>query len=356
MMNGAFYQEIIGKLQKRIGLGISEAERVSEEILQNKFTPVQIAALLTTLSLKGESVQEIAGFAQSMRRHALRLEHSVPQAIDIVGTGGDARGTFNISTTAAFVVAGAGVPVAKHGNRGVSSPCGSADVLRYLGVQIDAPLETLKICLEECGITFLFAPRFHPAMKMVAPIRRELGFRTIFNQLGPLLNPAGVRRQVIGVFSSHLTTIFADALNQLDCEQAWIFSSEDGLDEITLTGPTQITELKSRQTRSFRFEPESFGFSRCGIGDLAGGESAENGEILRQILAGELGGAKRDVVLLNAAAGILVSGQVSSFEAGLDQARESLASGRAMAKLRELRRLSNQESDSSQGRSGSAPG
>jgi anthranilate phosphoribosyltransferase len=341
-MIGAFYKEIISKLHQRIDLETTQAEQLSEEILQGSFTPIQTAGLLTALSMKGESGGEIAGFARSMRCHALRLEHSMPQAIDIVGTGGDARGTFNISTTAAFVVAGAGIPVAKHGNRGVSSPCGSADVLNHLGVCIDAPFKVLRGCLEEGGITFLFAPLFHPAMKRVAPIRQELGLRTIFNHLGPLLNPAGVRRQVIGVFSSHLTPIFADALNQLDCERAWIFSSEDGLDEITLTGPTQVTELEGGRTRTFSIEPESYNLARCPLSELTGGGPVENAEILRQILNGKLGGAKRDVVLLNAAAGIYVSGQAASFEEGLAQARESLESGAAWSKLEELCRLSHQ--------------
>jgi anthranilate phosphoribosyltransferase len=345
-MISAFYREIISKLQQRIDLEIGQAEQLSEEILQGSFTPIQTAGLLTALSMKGESVGEIAGFARSMRRHALRLEHSMPQAIDIVGTGGDARGTFNISTTAAFVAAGAGVPVAKHGNRGVSSPCGSADVLRQLGVCIDPPLQVLKRCLEEGGITFLFAPLFHPAMKSVALIRQELGVRTIFNQLGPLLNPAGVRRLVIGVFSSHLTPIFAEALNQLDCERAWIFSSEDGLDEITLTGPTQVTELDGGRIRTFSIEPGSYDLAACSLSELAGGGPAENAEILRQVLQGRLKGAKRDVVLLNAAAGICISGHASTFEEGLAQARESLDSGVALSKLDNLCRLSNQSGSS----------
>src|SRR5439155_3537837 len=211
---------------------------------------------LVTLASKGESINEIAGFARAMRRYALKLDHQQKQLVDTAGTGGDCCGTFNISTAAAFVIAGAGVPVAKHGNRAISGRCGSADVLTNLGVRIDAPKDVLERCLASCGITFLFAPDFHQAMKVVSRVRKELGIRTIFNLLGPLLNPAGAKRQIIGVYSPHLTEVFAEVLRLLGCEHALIFSGEDGLDEITVSHRTKVTEIKAGQIRTHYLEPE----------------------------------------------------------------------------------------------------
>ena len=240
----ALYQEAMRKFQGGRSLEETEAERLIGAILDRQLSEVQVAALLAGLAVKGEVASEIAGFARGMRRVALTLEHRQQRLVDTAGTGGDGAGTFNISTAAAFVIAGAGVPVAKHGNRAISGQCGSADVLARLGVRIDAPREVLKTCLATCGITFLFAPVFHQAMKVVGPLRRNLAMRTIFNLLGPLLNPAGARRQIIGVFAPHLTEVFAQVLKSLGCEHALIFSGEDGLDEISIAGPTRVTELR----------------------------------------------------------------------------------------------------------------
>ena len=240
----ALYQEAIRRFQGGNSLDESESEQLIAAILDRQLSEVQVAAILAGLAVKGEVATEIAGFARGMRRVAVALDHRQQGLVDTAGTGGDGAGTFNISTTAAFVIAGAGVPVAKHGNRAISGKCGSADVLAQLGVRIDAPRQVLKHSLETCGITFLFAPVFHQAMKVVAPLRRNLAMRTIFNLLGPLLNPAGARRQIIGVFAPHLTEVFAQVLQSLGCEHALIFSAEDGLDEISIAGPTRVTELK----------------------------------------------------------------------------------------------------------------
>lgn len=341
MNESIFYKEVTRKLHLRASLDLDEAERVLEEILKGQWSPVQVAALLAALATKGETASEIAGFARGMRRQAVRLDHQVDGVIDIVGTGGDGGKTFNISTTAAFVVAGAGVPVAKHGNRAISSSCGSADVLAQLGVNISAPPEVLRKCLEQCGITFLFAPQFHPAMKAVAPLRKELGFRTIFNLLGPLLNPAGVRRLVVGVFSPQWTEIFAEVLKLLGAEQAFIFSAEEGLDEITPSGRTRITELKEGGCRSYSADPEDYGVHRCPLESLRGGDVEENSRILRQILDLRLTGPKQDAVLLNAAAGIYVSGRATDQDEGMAMARASLLSGKALQKLESLIQCSN---------------
>lgn len=341
MDNQTSYKNTIQKLQRGIDLGREEARLLAEAVLEGSYTPIQIAALLTALSIKGETADELTEFAISMRQRAQLLTHHRPEAVDIVGTGGDHRNTFNISTAAAFVMAGAGVAVAKHGNRGISSRCGSADVLQCLGVQIDAPLDVLRSCLEESGIAFLFAPLFHPVMKALAPLRKELGIRTIFNLLGPLLNPAGVHRQVTGVFAPHLTPLFAQALNHLDCHHALVFSARDGLDEISLTAETQITELKDGAIHTSSFDPQNLGLSFCTLTELEGDGPQENAALLRQILELKINGARRDIVLLNAAAGIYVSGRASSLKDGLAQARESLESRQALAKLEDLKRISN---------------
>ena len=240
----SFYLEVMRKLQEGLHLESEEAKLCVQGIFQEQFTEIQIAALLMRLSAKGESVSEVVGFVHGMRDYAVRLNHQKERLVDTAGTGGDGSGTFNVSTGAAFVIAGAGVPVAKHGNRAISGRCGSADVLTRLGVNVDAPKEILEECLAETGITFLFAPSFHPAMKKVGRVRKELGVRTIFNLLGPLLNPAGARRQIIGVYAPHLTNLLGEALQQLGCEHALVFSGLEGLDEISLGGATKITELK----------------------------------------------------------------------------------------------------------------
>ncbi|MCI0717701.1 MAG: anthranilate phosphoribosyltransferase [Acidobacteria bacterium] len=310
-------------------------------IFDQQFSDVQIGALLIALAAKGESIEEIVGFARGMRRFAVALNHNQERLVDTAGTGGDASGTFNISTAAAFVIAGAGVPVAKHGNRAMSGKCGSADVLGRLGVNIEAPKGVLEDCLASCGITFLFAPLFHPAMKAVGKVRRELGVRTIFNLLGPLLNPAGARRQIIGVFSLPLTETLAEALRQLQSERALIFSGEDGLDEISLEARTQVTELRDGTLQTRFVEPEDFGLARRSRAEIRGDDAEQNARILRDILENRSSEAQRDIVLLNAAAGIYVAGAAQSVEEGMKLARASLFSGQALTKLELLVKLSN---------------
>jgi len=338
----SIYNETLKKFQARIDLELDEADSLLQAIFQQQLSEIQVAALLVTLAAKGESISEIAGFARAMRRSALKLDHQQTQLVDTAGTGGDSSGSFNISTAAAFVIAGAGVPVAKHGNRAISGRCGSADVLSSLGVRIDAPKAVFERCLARCVITFLFAPAFHQAMKVVSRVRKELGIRTIFNLLGPLLNPAGAKRQIIGVYSPHLTEVFAEVLRLLGCEHALIFSGEDGLDEITVSHRTKVTEIKVGQIRTHYLEPESFGIQRTPTEQLAGGDTEQNGKILRNILEAKLNGAKQDVVLLNAAAGIYVSGQTDSIYNGLELARASLESRRALEKLEKLVAFSNE--------------
>ena len=341
MAPNALYLEAIRKIQSKKSLREPEAERLIAAILDRQLSEVQVAALLAGLAVKGEVASEIAGFARGMRRAATRLDHQQKLLVDTAGTGGDGAGTFNISTTAAFVIAGAGVPVAKHGNRAISGRCGSADVLSHLGVKIDAAQQVLESCLASCGITFLFAPVFHQAMKVVAPLRRELATRTIFNLLGPLLNPAGARRQIIGVFAPHLTEVFAEVLESLGCEHALIFSGEEGLDEISIAGPTKVTELKDGVIRTDRLRPEDLGLQSRSMSQVQGGDASENARILRDVLERKSPDAQRDIVLLNAAAGVYVSGSADSLQAGLEAARQSLDQGRALAKLEALVGCSN---------------
>jgi anthranilate phosphoribosyltransferase len=335
------YIDTLKKLQNRIDLEVDESEHVLQLIFEQQFSEIQIAALLVALAAKGESANEIVGFARGMRRFAVKLNHRQDRLVDTAGTGGDASGTFNISTGAAFVIAGAGVAVAKHGNRAMSGKCGSADVLSRLGVNIEAPATVLEDCLSTCGITFLFAPAFHPAMKIVGRVRKELGIRTLFNLLGPLVNPAGARRQIIGVFSPHLTEILGDALLRLDCEHALVFSGEDGLDEISLSVRTRITEVQGGVARSRFVTPEDLGMGRSPRGEFLGGDVECNAQILRQILSGQANGAQANIVLLNAAAGIYVAGSAGSLQEGLVLARQSLRSGKALEKLELLVKHSN---------------
>jgi anthranilate phosphoribosyltransferase len=337
----SLYIQSLKKLQSRIHLDSDEAEQLLQVIFQQQLSEIQIGALLTALAAKGETVEEIVGFARGMRRFAVALKHNQQRLVDTAGTGGDASGTFNISTAAAFVIAGAGVPVAKHGNRAMSGRCGSADVLSHLGVNLEAPPNVLEDCLERAGIVFLFAPMFHPAMKTVGKVRRELGVRTVFNLLGPLLNPAGARRQIVGVFSLTLTETLAEALRQLDCEQALIFSGEDGLDEMSIEGRTQITELRGGTLRTEFVVPEAFGLTRRTRVELQGGDAVQNARILREVLENRGSEAHRDIALLNAAAGIYVAGVAQSIVEGLALAQASLSSGRALDKLELLVKLSN---------------
>lgn len=328
-------KELISKVVSRQDLSGEEAVEAMNSIMGGEATPAQIAGLITALRMKGETVEEVAGAAASMRRHANYIDAGGRSVVDTCGTGGDGMNTFNISTTTAFVVAGAGVPVAKHGNRAVSSKCGSADVLRELGVGIEVEPFVMEQCLQEHGICFLFAPKMHPAMKYAIGPRRELGIRTIFNMLGPLTNPANATGQVVGVFAPELTEMFAQALRELGCRRAFVVHGGDGLDEITVTCPTRVCELRDGVVKTYELSPDILLGEMHDAVDLAGGEPAYNAAILRAVLGGEVG-AKRDIVLVNAAAGIVAGEQADTIEEGLELARESIDSGAAMGMLETL--------------------
>ncbi|NOY79620.1 MAG: anthranilate phosphoribosyltransferase [Kiritimatiellaeota bacterium] len=325
-------REVIAQVVDGVDLDAARMEAVMDEIMSGGATSAQIAGLITGLRMKGETVAEISGGAASMRRHATFIDAGPGRVVDTCGTGGDGLDTFNISTTAAFVAAGAGVVVAKHGNRAVSSKCGSADVLAELGVNIQAPPPVVEQCIQENGIGFLFAPTMHPAMKYAIGPRRELGIRTVFNMLGPLTNPAGATGQVLGVFAPELTETFAAALRELGCRRAFVVHGSDGMDEITTTGPTRTCELRNGELRTYELTPEPF-FGGCDDPEaLAGGAPAENARILRNVLEGGVGPARR-IVLLNAAAAIVAGEKAEDLHEGLELARRSVDSGAARAKL-----------------------
>ena len=308
---------------------------IMNDLLEGSLTPVQVGGLLFGLRIKGESAEEIAAFAKALRTISRKIP-APDGAVDTCGTGGDGTGTFNISTTAAFVVAGAGVPVAKHGNRFASSRCGSADVLEQLGVHINQTPEESTQCLHEVGMAFLFAPLYHPAMGKVASFRRELGIRTIFNLLGPLLNPASAPYQLLGVSSPVLLVKMAEALKLLDNKRALVVVGDDGLDEVTLTGRTHAILVDQGVLKPFEFFPEDYGFKRCSLDALRGGSPEENARLTQGILQGE-SGPKRDIVLLNAGIAIYVAKRAKTIQEGIDLARYSLDSGQALGKLNALR-------------------
>jgi anthranilate phosphoribosyltransferase len=328
-------KELLAKVMQRQDLGAEEALAAFDAIMEGTATPAQLAGLLVALRMKGETAAEIEGAALSMRRHAVFVDPRGLPVVDTCGTGGDALGTFNISTTAAFVVAGAGVPVAKHGNRAITSKCGSADVLARLGVNIDAASDVMEECLHEVGIAFLFAARLHPAMKHAMGPRRELGVRTIFNLLGPLTNPAGARSQLLGVFAPELTETFADVLRRLGSQRVFVVHGHDGMDEITTTTATRVSELRDGRVRTYELDPLHYLEALARPEDLKGGDPACNAEILRSVLAGQKG-PQRDIVCLNAAAGIVAGGKAADLGEGLRLARESIDGGRAMAALEGL--------------------
>jgi len=332
-------KEAISILVSGKSLTMDEAAQVMEEIMEGEVTPAQFGAFVTALRLKGETVEEIAGFARVMRAKAIPVKTTGP-VIDVVGTGGDTFNTFNITTTTAFVVAGAGLKVAKHGNRAMSSQCGSADVLEALGVKIDVTAEQVQECLEKVGIGFMFAQAFHPSMKYAAAPRREIGIRTIFNILGPLTNPAGATTYLLGVADILLVEKLALALKNLGCHHALVVHGEDGLDEITVTGRTQVCELKEGRIENYIISPEDLGLSRASLDSLKGGTVDENATLLRNILSGNTTGPQQDAVLINAAAAIVAGDKAQSLKQGLDIAQESLDSGRALAKLEQLIKLS----------------
>lgn len=312
-----------------------EAYQAIGTIMRGEATDAQIAGLLVALRLRGETPDIVAGAAQAMREASTPVHCGHRDAVDTCGTGGDGLHTFNISTTAAFVTAGAGVPVAKHGNRGVSSRSGSADVLKALGVNLEADSDTMGKCLDEIGIAFLFAPSLHPAMKYAIGPRKELGIRTLFNILGPLSNPAQTRRGVLGVYSSAMVDLVANALAELDTVHMYVVHGDDGLDEITTTTTTEIAEVKNGTVQRFSLSPEEYGFDRVPIEALQGGDPADNAAITREILAGSPG-PKRDIVLLNAAAAIHAGGKSADLHGALDLARASIDSGAALQKLQAL--------------------
>jgi anthranilate phosphoribosyltransferase len=326
MIRDAIIAVVAGK-----SLSKEEAQQVTEEIMTGQATPAQIAAFLTALRVRGETVDEIVGMAMVMRAKATRVPISVP-VVDTCGTGGDASGTFNISTAAALVAAGAGVKVAKHGNRAMSSQCGSADVLEALGVKIELTPEQVATCIREVGFGFLFAPAFHPAMKFAAGPRREIGIRTIFNILGPLTNPAGARNQLLGVADASLLAKLASALSQLGSQHSWVVHGQDGVDELSLCAPTTIYEQRGGDIRSITITPEDAGLPRAKPQDLKGGSAQENAAILRRLLRGEQG-PHRDVVLLNAGAVLVVAGKAATLREGVEQARQAVDSGAASKAL-----------------------
>ncbi len=307
-----------------------------DDIMGGRATAAQIASFITALRMKGETIEEIAACAQVMRDRVVRVEVDDSNMVDTCGTGGDGARTFNISTTAAFVVAGAGVTVAKHGNRSVSSQSGSADLFQALGVNIDAVVPVVRRCLREVGIGFLFAPLLHGAMKHAIGPRREIGIRTVFNVLGPLTNPAGAKRQVIGVYAPELTESLCHVLQTLESVRAYVVHGEDGLDEITLTGKTRVSELYRGRVQTFDFDPRDLGFSLCDAADLKGGDVETNAAITLAILQGEKG-PRRDITLLNAAAALVVAGRADSLEQAVELARQSIDSGGAMEKLEALK-------------------
>jgi anthranilate phosphoribosyltransferase len=333
-------------------LAREDARTVMTEVLSGKCSDAQIAALLVALHMKGETVEEIVGFAEAIRAEAAYLEIARNSTVDVsgterdalvdtCGTGGDASGTFNISTATALVVAGAGVRVAKHGNRSVSSKCGSADVMEALGVNINLPLSSLTTCLEKVGFAFLFAPAIHSAMKYVQPARRELRLRTVFNLLGPLTNPARASAQVVGVYSADLVEKLAEALTILGLRRGLVVHGADGLDEITITGPTRVAEVRDAQVRSYEITPEEFGLKRATLEEISGGDAGANAAIIREILDGKKS-ARRDIVLLNAGAALVAARRADHLTQALPVAAQSIDTGAARAKLNALVHFTNE--------------
>lgn len=333
------FKSLIAKAATGAPLTADEARLAFDKMMAGEATPSQIGGFLMALRVRGETVEEIAAAVASMRARMVRVEAPV-DAVDVVGTGGDASHSLNISTCAAFIVAGAGVPVAKHGNRALSSRSGAADVLAALGVKLDVGPQAIGRCVREAGIGFMFAPAHHPSMKNVGPTRMELGTRTIFNLLGPLSNPAGVTRQMVGVFSGQWIEPLAHVLNALGSKVAWVVHGSDGLDEVTGTGPSQVAELRAGKVTTFSISPTDVGLGLCRTEDLKGGDAAYNADALRGVLSGEKS-PYRDVAALNAAAALVVSGKASSLAEGFALALKSIDTGAAEARLLRLVALSN---------------
>ena len=335
------FTPLIEKVVRHEDLTEAEASAVMGAVMEGRASVPSLTALLAVLRMKGERPAEIVGFARTMRAHAVQLSAPAGAVFDTCGTGGDGAGTFNISSAAAIVVASAGVKVAKHGNRSVSSRCGSADVFEHLGVRVDAPPEVVEQTLRVANLAFFFAPTFHPAMKHAAQARRELGIRTAFNLLGPLTNPAGATRQIVGVPRADLTELLARALLQLGSERAWVVHGADGLDEISTSGYTKVSECRGGAVNTFYVHPADFGLPKATPAQLRGGDAADNAAIARRVLNGEKG-APRDIVLLNAAASLLIAERVGSVGEGITHAAAAIDDGRASRVLDTLAQKSNQ--------------
>jgi anthranilate phosphoribosyltransferase len=351
-MTSPIITEAVRRLVGRRDLSRIEAAAAMDAIMSGAATNAQIAAFLTALRMKGETVEELIGFAQVMRQKVVRIRTRGDEVaaltgtdremlIDTCGTGGDATGTFNVSTATAFVVAGAGLRVAKHGNRSVSSLCGSADVVEALGINLELPPPRVSRCLDEVGLGFLYAPLLHTAMKHVMPARREMGIRTVFNMLGPLTNPAGANAQIIGVYAAALTEPLARVLAELGTVRAFVVHGADNLDEISNTGESQLSEVRDGTVRTFTVRPEDFGMPRAAIADLRGGDREQNAQIIRALLEGEPG-PRRDIVLMNAAAALVAGGKARDLKDGVGLAAQSIDSGAARDKLQALVALSQQ--------------
>ena len=328
-------KEAIIKLSKKQDLAYAEAEAVMDEIMSGQATPVQMSAYLTALSLKGETIDEITASAAGMRAHCIKLLHNL-DVLEIVGTGGDGSNSFNISTTSSLVIAAGGVPVAKHGNRAASSKSGAADVLEALGVKITLTPERSAEILKKINICFLFAQNYHIAMKYVAPIRKELGIRTVFNILGPLSNPAGANMELMGVYDQSLVEPLAQVMANLGVNRGMVVYGQDSLDEISMCAPTSVCEIRDGKFTSYEITPEQFGYERCEKGALTGGTPAENAEITKAILKGEEKGSKRQAVCLNAGAALYIAGKAASIEEGVKLAESLIDSGAALKKLEEF--------------------
>jgi len=328
-------KEAIIKLSKKQDLAYAEAEAVMDEIMSGQATPVQMSAYLTALALKGETIDEITASAAGMRAHCIKLLHNL-DVLEIVGTGGDGSNSFNISTTSSLVIAAGGVPVAKHGNRAASSKSGAADVLEALGVKITLTPERSAEILKKINICFLFAQNYHIAMKYVAPIRKELGIRTVFNILGPLSNPAGANMELMGVYDQSLVEPLAQVMANLGVDRGMVVYGQDSLDEISMCAPTSVCEIRDGKFTSYEITPEQFGYERCEKGALTGGTPAENAEITKAILKGEEKGPKRQAVCLNAGAALYIAGKAASIEEGVKLAESLIDSGAALKKLEEF--------------------
>lgn len=328
-------KEAIIKLSKKQDLVYAEAEAVMDEIMSGQATPVQMSAYLTALALKGETIDEITASAAGMRAHCIKLLHNL-DVLEIVGTGGDGSNSFNISTTSSLVIAAGGVPVAKHGNRAASSKSGAADVLEALGVKITLTPERSAEILKKINICFLFAQNYHIAMKYVAPIRKELGIRTVFNILGPLSNPAGANMELMGVYDQSLVKPLAQVMANLGVNRGMVVYGQDSLDEISMCAPTSVCEIRDGKFTSYEITPEQFGYERCEKGALTGGTPAENAEITKAILKGEEKGPKRQAVCLNAGAALYIAGKAASIEEGVKLAESLIDSGAALKKLEEF--------------------